>query len=32
MATIEVARISEEVRMVPRTPEIEVKFKNKGKK
>lgn len=32
MATIEVARISEEARMLPRTPSVEVTFKNKGKK
>ena len=32
MAAIEAARIAEEARMRPRTPSIEVKFKNKGKK
>lgn len=32
MAVIEAARIAEEARMRPRTPSVEVKFKNKGKK
>lgn len=32
MATIEVARLAEEARMLPRTPSMEVKIKNKGKK
>ena len=32
MAVIEAARIAEEARMRPRTPAIEVRFKNKGKK
>lgn len=33
MAAIEVARLSEESRLAhPRTPSVEVKFKNKGKK
>ncbi len=32
MATIEVARLAEEARMIPKTPSVEVKFKNKGKK
>jgi hypothetical protein len=31
MAAIEVARLSEEARMLPRTPAVEVKFKNKNK-
>lgn len=32
MAAIEAARLAEEARMLPRTPSVEVKFKNKGKK
>lgn len=32
MAAIEAARMAEETRMLPRTPSVEVKFKNKGKK
>jgi hypothetical protein len=32
MATIEVARLAEEARMVPRVPAVDVKIKNKGKK
>ena len=33
MATIEVVRLAEEARLAkPRTPSIDVKFKNKGKK
>lgn len=32
MAALEAARLAEEARMLPRTPSVEVKFKNKGKK
>lgn len=32
MAAIEVARLSEEARMLPKAPSIEVKLKRKGKK
>jgi len=32
MAAIEVARLSEESRMIPKTPSVELKFKNKRKK
>lgn len=32
MATIEVARLAEEARMLPKTPSMEIKLKNKGKK
>jgi hypothetical protein len=32
MATIEITRLAEEARMLPKTPSVEVKFKNKGKK
>ncbi len=32
MATIEVARLSEEARMIPKTPSIELKLKNKRNK
>lgn len=32
MAAIEVTRLAEEARMLPKTPSVEVKFKNKGKK
>ena len=32
MAALEAARLAEEARMLPRTPAVEVKFKNKGNK
>jgi hypothetical protein len=32
MATIEIARLSEEARMLPKTPSVEIKIKNKGKR
>lgn len=32
MAALEAARLAEEARMLPRTPAVEVRFKNKGKK